>query len=174
MATSNRSLIEETTEQLLAPILDRLSQVPDEDGAVRAYELVDVEYVKEANTWYLRIYADKEGGIKINDCEAISRQIEAVLDEKDLIADAYILEVSSPGLTRALKKERDYARNLGKSVEAHLYKPVELDGEKVKVFIGDLKAYDEKIVTLDIGDESEELVSVVRSNLSVIKQYVVF
>ncbi len=164
MKAGKNSGIEDKAEALLTPVIEALGP----------FEVVDVEYVKEGSSWYLRVYADKEGGIAINDCELISRAIEPVLDEKDLIPDAYILEVSSPGLTRALRKERDYQRNLDKPVEVHLYKPVEVDKDKVKLFIGDLKSYNDETVVLDIGEEKEELVELSRSNISVIKQYVVF
>lgn len=151
-----RADIESRTEALLQPILDEHS-----------FELVDVEYVKEGSDWYLRAYIDKEGGISINDCELVSRALEARLDEVDMIPDAYILEVSSPGLTRPLKKERDFIRNEGKPVEVHLYKAVEGD----KIFIGDLKAWDDTTVTVDVGENEEELITFDRKNISVIKQY---
>ena len=80
-------------------------------------ELVDVEYVKEGSDYYLRIYADKEGGITIGDCEIVNRAMSDLLDADDFIKDAYILEVSSPGLTRPLKKENDFKRSIGKIVE---------------------------------------------------------
>lgn len=164
MAGGKNSNIEEKAELLLTPVIEQLGP----------FEVVDVEYVKEGSSWYLRVYADKEGGIAIDDCELISRAIDPILDEKDLIPDAYILEVSSPGLTRALRKERDYQRNLDKPVEVHLYKPVEMGKDKVKIFIGDLKAYDEEKIILDIGEEKPEEIEIKRSNISVIKQYVVF
>ena len=88
--------IEERTEALVLPIIEE-----------HHFELVDVEYVKEGADWYLRVYADKEGGINIDDCVLISRALEAKLDAEDFIEDAYILEVSSPGLGRPLKKEKD-------------------------------------------------------------------
>ena len=113
------------------------------------FELVDVEYVKEGANWYLRVYADKEGGINIDDCVAISRALEVKLDEKDVIPDAYILEVSSPGLGRQLKKERDYKRSLGKEVEIKLYKA----RDKQKELEGILKAYDDDSFTITIDDE---------------------
>jgi len=149
--------IEARTEKLLEPILEE-----------NAFELVDVEYVKEGSDWYLRAYIDKEGGININDCETVSRALEEKLDEEDFIPDAYILEVSSPGLTRPLKKERDYLRNIGKPVEIHLYRPV----DKCRIFIGDLASYDEDTVTLDMGDEGE--MSFERKNISLIRQYFEF
>lgn len=127
--------IEKRTEKLLEPILE-----------ANSFEMVDVEYVKEGSDWYLRAYVDKEGGITVDDCELVSRALEKKLDEEDLIKDAYILEVSSPGLTRPLKKERDYERNLGKLVEIHLFKAV----DKCKQFTGTLKAWDESSVTLEV------------------------
>ena len=109
--------IEEAVEALLEPILDA-------DGI----ELVDVEYVKERD-WYLRVFIDKAGGIEIDDCQEVSEQLEEVLDAKNIIADSYILEVSSPGLDRVLKTERDFTREQGKMVEVSLYAP--MNGEKV-------------------------------------------
>lgn len=167
---------EERVEQLLIPIIEEESkEIP--------YEVVDVEYVKEGSDWYLRAYIDKEGGITVDDCERISRALEAQLDKDDFIKDAYILEVSSPGLTRALKKDRDYDRNIDKPVEVHVFKALEFEipgkldknkkpkTEKIKVFIGDLKAYSASDVTLDIGEDKEELVTIERNNISTIKQY---
>ena len=106
-----RTDIASYVEELVMPII--------EEGN---FELVDVEYVKEGANWYLRVYADKEGGINIDDCVTISRALEVKLDEKDVIEDAYILEVSSPGLGRQLKKDRDYNRSLGEEIEFKLYK----------------------------------------------------
>ncbi len=151
--------IEQKTEELLMPLME-----------ANNFELVDVEYVKEGSDWYLRAYIDKEGGIGVNDCELISRALEARLDAEDFIKDAYILEVSSPGLTRALKKEKDYIRNMGKPIEVHTYKPI--DG--VKEFIGDLLRYDNENVVLDIGPEELEEITIPRKNISVIKQYFAF
>lgn len=154
-----KQAIEQKTEELLTPLMQ-----------ANNFELVDVEYVKEGSDWYLRAYIDKEGGIGVNDCELISRALEAKLDVEDVIKDAYILEVSSPGLTRALKKEKDYIRNLGKPIEVHTYKP--MDG--VKEFIGDLLRYDDDNVVLDIGPEETEEIIIPRKNISVIKQYFAF
>lgn len=133
-----RSEIESYVEELVMPIM--------EEGN---FELVDVEYVKEGANWYLRVYADKEGGINIDDCVTISRALEVKLDEKDLIPDAYILEVSSPGLGRQLKKDRDYKRSLGEEIEFKLYKA----REKQKEFTGILKDFDENTFTITIDDE---------------------
>jgi len=109
-------------------------------------ELVDVEYVRERD-WYLRVFIDKAGGIEIDDCQALSERLEKILDEKNLIADSYILEVSSPGLDRQLKKPRDFVREQGKAVDVTLYAPE--DGKKE--FTGVLEGFDEvaKTVTID-------------------------
>ena len=105
------------TEELVTPIIQDNN-----------FELVDVEYVKEGADWHLQIFADKEGGINIDDCVFISRALEKKLDEEDFIQDAYILEVSSPGLGRPLKKNKDFDRNIGKKVELKLFKAVTFFG----------------------------------------------
>lgn len=132
-----RSQIVETVENMVMPIID-------ENG----FELVDVEYVKEGANWYLRIYADKEGGINIDDCVLISRALEAKLDEDDFIEDAYILEVSSPGLGRQLKKDKDFKRSLGEKVECKLYKAI----DKQKEFEGILADYTEDTIQIETED----------------------
>ena len=116
------------------------------------FELVDVEYVKEAGTWYLRAYIDKEGGIAVDDCEVISRALSDWLDKEDFISESYILEVSSPGLGRPLKKEKDYVRSMGKEVEVRLYKAI----DRQKEFTGILSAYDDTTVTLSMEDGSTQ------------------
>ncbi len=126
--------IEARAETLIRPIVD-----------AQQFELVDVEYVKEAGSWYLRAYIDKPSGITVDDCEMVSRAFEAELDRVDLIEEAYILEVSSPGLGRPLKKEKDYQRAMGKEIEIHTYKPV--DGDKI--FFGMLQSYDAESVTIE-------------------------
>ncbi len=107
------------------------------------YELVDVEYVKERD-WYLRIFADKAGGIDLDDCQTISEQLSAKLDEANIIGNAYILEVSSPGIDRILKKDRDFIREAGKVVDVTLYAP--LNGKKL--FVGELEGRDAEFLRL--------------------------
>ena len=107
-------------------------------------ELVAVDYVKERD-WYLRVFIDKEGGIEIDDCQELSGRLEEVLDAEDLIKTSYILEVSSPGLDRELKKPKDFQREQGRMVDVSLLAP--LEGEKV--ITGELKAYDGENVTVD-------------------------
>ena len=154
---SKTEIYEAKTEELILPIVE-----------ANHFELVDVEYVKEAGTWYLRIYIDKEGGININDCELVSRAFSEILDQKDYIEDAYILEVSSPGLGRPLKKDKDFQRNMGEEVEVRTYKPI----NKQKEFVGLLEAWDKETVTLQL--ESGELLTLNRSDIALIRQYIEF
>ena len=130
---------ESKTEELIQPLVDE-----------RGFELVDVEFVKEGSEWYLRVYIDKDGGISVNDCEDISRAFNEILDREDYISEQYIFEVSSPGLTRPLKKEKDYKRSIGRLVDVKLYKPV----DKAKEYTGVLSAFDENTVTLE-GDNGD-------------------
>ncbi len=137
---AKREEYEAKTESFLLPLMKENN-----------YELVDVEYVKEAGSWYLRAYIDKEGGITVDDCETISRRLGDWLDEKDFIADSYILEVSSPGLGRPLKKDKDFIRSIGKEVDIKLYKPL----NKQKDYAGTLKSYDRETVTITQEDGIE-------------------
>lgn len=139
---SQRELYESKTEELIQPILDRMG-----------FELVDVEYVKEGQEFYLRAYIDKPGGITIDDCVAVSREMNEFLDEKDYIAGTYTFEVSSPGLGRPLKKEKDYVRSMGKELEIRTYKAI----DKQKEFYGILTAYDQDTVTI-VTEDDETLV----------------
>ena len=137
---ARRDEYESRVEKFLIPIMEENN-----------FELVDVEYVKEAGTWYLRAYIDKEGGFTVDDCEMVSRRLSDWLDKEDFIDDSYILEVSSPGLGRPLKKEKDYVRSMGREVEVRLYKAI----DRQKEFTGTLSAYDHKTVTLTMEDGSE-------------------
>ncbi len=115
-------------------------------------EVIDVEYVKERD-WYLRVFLDKEGGIEIDDCQKVSEELEKILDEKNLLTESYILEVSSPGLDRALKKARDFEREQGKVIEVTFYAPV--DGKKV--WVGTLTGYDREKDAICLDGEKEIL-----------------
>ncbi len=137
---SKKENYEQKAEAMLEPIVSE-----------KGFELVDVEYVKEGGTWYLRAYIDKEGGITIDDCETVSRAFSERLDQEDYIEDAYIMEVSSPGLGRPLKKEKDYARSMGKELEIRTYRAI----DKQKEFYGILTAYDNNSVTIEMEDGSE-------------------
>ncbi len=131
---SRREEYEQKTEAILTPIVES-----------RGFELVDVEYVKEAGTGYLRWYSDTPAGITVTACEDVSGAFSDILDEQDFIEDSYIMEISSPGLDRPLKKEKDFKRSLGKLVEIRTYRPI----EKQKEFCGILNAYDSNSVTID-------------------------
>lgn len=134
---SKREEYEQRTEELILPIV--------EDNG---FELVDVEYVKEGSTWYLRAYIDKPGGIAVDDCETVSRAFSEILDREDYIEDSYIFEVSSPGLGRPLRKEKDFKRSLGEEVEIRTYRAV----DRQKEFTGMLKDYDKDSVTIEYED----------------------
>ena len=149
---SKREIYEQKTEEILLPIVEEYG-----------FELVDVEYVKEGSTWYLRAYIDKPGGINIDDCEKVSRRLSDILDEKDYMDDAYIMEVSSPGLGRPLKKEKDFRRSLGDEVEIRTYRMM----DKQKEFFGILKDYDDSTVT--ILQEDETLKTFAKSDIALIR-----
>lgn len=148
-----REIYEERTEQLILPILEK-----------NQFELVDVEYVKEGSTWYLRAYIDKEGGITVNDCELVAREMNEILDREDYVEDSYIFEVSSPGLGRPLKKEKDYVRNMGKEVEIRTYRAI----NRQKEFVGILKAYDAKTVTITNEDGEDAVFE--KSDIALVRQ----
>ena len=153
---SKRDTYEARTEELITPILQ-----------TNGFELVDIEYVKEAGTWYLRIYMDKPGGITIDDCELVSRAFSEILDQEDYIEDSYIMEVSSPGLLRPIKKDKDFERNLEKEIEIKTYRMI----DKTKDFVGVLKSYDKDSITIE--DENGER-SFQRSDLALIRPYIEF
>ena len=153
---STRHQIETITEELLDPIL-----------AEKKFELVDIEYVKEAGNYYLRVYIDKEGGITIDDCEIVSRELGSLLDEKDPIKDPYILEVSSPGLDRPLKKEKDFKRSLGKTVELKLYQAI----NGTKEFEGILEDYNKDQITVQVDGEN---MTFQRNDIAIIRLAVIF
>lgn len=149
---SKRESYEARTEELLTPIIERMN-----------FELVDVEYVKEGGTWYLRAYIDKEGGITVNDCEAVAREMNEILDREDFVEDSYVFEVSSPGLGRPLKKEKDYVRSMGKEVEIRTYRAI----NREKEFYGILAAYDDASVTIE--QESGEKLTFEKSDIALIR-----
>lgn len=149
---AKREIYEQKTESLVMPIIE-----------ANQFELVDVEYVKEGGTWYLRAYIDKPGGITVDDCEIVNRALSDLLDEEDFIEESYILEVSSPGLGRPLKKERDFVRSEGEEVEIRTYRMV----EKQKEFRGLLKAWDKDTVTIEQEDGQERVFD--RDNIALIR-----
>lgn len=148
---SKREEYEMKAEELVMPLIE-----------ANNFELVDVEYVKEGSTWYLRFYIDKEGGITVDDCEIISRALSDKLDERDFIDDAYILEVSSPGLGRPLKKPKDFERSIGKEVEIKTYKAI----NRQKEFEGTLVSYTDSQIVI-MADEEE--MTFERSDIALIR-----
>ena len=149
---SKKELYEQKTEELLLPIMNEFR-----------FELVDVEYVKEGSNWYLRAYIDKPGGITVDDCEAVSRRLSDLLDEEDFIDDAYILEVSSPGLGRPLKKDKDFARSIGEEVEIRTFRPVDHERE----FTGVLKDFDKNRLVIELEDH--EIMEFSRDNIALVR-----
>lgn len=149
---TKREEYEMKTEQLLEPILKEFQ-----------FELYDVEFVKEAGTFYLRAFIDKEDGITINDCEIVSRRLSDLLDQKDFIPDSYILEVSSPGLGRQLKKDKHLEKSIGEEVELKLFKAI----EKQKEFSGILESFTEGVLV--IQEENGTLIEFERNNVAMIR-----
>ena len=144
------SKVETQVESLMAEIL------ADTD-----FELVDVEYVKERD-WYLRVFVDKQGGIDLDDCQSLSERLSERLDATDIISGSYILEVSSPGIDRILKKDKDFIREAGKLVDVTLYAP--LDGQKN--FVGELVGRNEEFLRLkDIEPLPREKIALVRLHI---------
>ena len=141
---TKREEYETRTEKLLEPVMEENN-----------FELVDVEYVKEAGNWYLRAYIDKEGGITINDCELVNRTLSDIMDKEDFIPDAYILEVSSPGLGRKLKKDKDFRRSIGNDVDIKFFKARKLPSGRngkevhVKELTGTLKSFTKDTITVE-------------------------
>ena len=149
---TKRETYEQKTEQLLLPIMEE-----------HQFELVDVEFVKEAGNWFLRAYIDKPGGIGVDDCETVSRRLSDLLDEQDFIEESYILEVSSPGLGRPLKKDKDLQRSIGESVDVRLFRAI----DRQKEFTGILTAWDKDTVTLEFEDEATLVIE--RANIALIR-----
>ena len=148
--------VTETVRELALPVVE-------ENGC----KLWDVEYVREAGQWYLRIYIDKDGGVNILDCEAISRACDPILDEKDPIPDSYSFEVCSAGLERVLKRPGDFEQFLGSMVLVRLYKPV--DGRKEVV--GTLTGYEDGAVTVTVNDRP---VRFEKNEVALVRLYVEF
>ena len=148
---SKKESYEARTEELLIPIVE-----------ANDVEIYDVEYVKEGSDYYLRAYIDKPDGVNIIDCENVSRALSDALDREDFIPDAYILEVSSPGLGRTLKKDRHLEKSIGLDVEIRLYKPQ----NGTKEYEGVLKCFDAETIT--ISDEEKEY-SFSRNDIAIIR-----
>lgn len=148
---SKSKTYEARTEELLAPI-----------AQANGVGIYDVEYVKEGSEWYLRAYIDKAEGVSILDCENVSRALSEVLDREDFIPDAYILEVSSPGLGRTLKKDKHLQQSIGEEVEVKLFKAI----DKCKEFSGVLESFDKETLTILEGETPR---SFQRSDIALIR-----
>ncbi|MDL2259020.1 ribosome maturation factor RimP [Eubacteriales bacterium OttesenSCG-928-K08] len=146
-------------------IVTTLVKKPIED---MGYELIDLEFKKEQSDWVLTIFIDKEGGVTLNDCEAVSRVVDPILDEHDPIEQSYYLSVSSPGLDRPLKTERDFQRNINKPVVVKLYAQV----EKKKEFTGELKEFSEQEITIACNDGS--LRTFLKKDVAQVKPHIEF
>ena len=144
---SKKEEYEKRAEALIEPIIQK-----------NEFELVDVEYVREGSNWFLRAFIDKPGGITVDDCELVNREFSDLLDKEDFIDDSYIMEVSSPGLGRQLKKDKDLKRSIGEEVEIKLYKGIkQMRRNKevsVKELTGFLVAYDDSTITIELEDET--------------------
>lgn len=131
----------------MSKITDKVTElakpVVEEEGC----SLWNVEYVREAGSWFLRIFIDKDGGVGIDDCERISRRLDPILDEADPIPDSYVFEVGSAGAERELKRPGDFEQFMGSEVEVRLYQPV----NGCKVYVGALSGYDNGRVTVIVG-----------------------
>lgn len=134
--------VEDILYELCMPILDEYK-----------FEFIDVEYKKEGGQWYLRLFIDKDGGITVDDCQLVSEALSDKLDEADPIEHAYIFEVSSPGIERPLKTDRDYKRSLNKDLEVKFYEPF----EGKKIIEAELLGFDEKKVVLRYDGKNIEI-----------------
>ena len=134
----------------MSRITDTVSQLARGPVEEEGCSLWDVEYLKEAGSWYLRVYIDKEDGVSIEDCERISRRLDTILDEADPIPDSYIFEVASAGADRELKRPSDFAQFIGREVEVKTYRQIE--GQKA--FVGKLIDYSDGNVTISSGNRN--------------------
>lgn len=143
---------ENKTEELVLPILSSLN-----------FELYDIEYVKDGGDYCLRVFIDKEEGITLNDCESVSRKLSDLLDKYDFIPDSYILEVSSPGLGRHLKKDKHFKKSIGEEIEIKLFKPI----NKCKEFVGILLSFDENIIRIE--QEENKILEFYRKDIAMVR-----
>ena len=133
--------------------------VVEEEGC----KLWSVEYIKEAGTWYLRIFIDKDGGVGIADCEAISRRLDPILDEADPIPESYVFEVGSAGAERELKRTSDFEQFIGSDVEVKLYQPY----EGRKTLVGTLEEYNDGNITVSGVELKKEQIAQVRLHVTI-------
>lgn len=148
--------VEDIVFELAKPIIDRYN-----------FELVEIEFKKEGPDWFLRVYIDKEGGITIDDCQSVSEELSDLLDEADPIEQSYIFEVSSPGIDRPLKTERDYRKNNGKPIEIKLFSP--MDGKKV--IEGILKGHTDTTVEIEVDGKG---INIEKESIALIRPLIKF
>ena len=151
----------------MSKLTDKIAEIARPVVEEEGCSLWDVEYVREAGTWYLRVFIDRDGGVSIDDCERVSRRLDPILDEEDPIPDSYVFEVGSAGADRELKRPRDFEQFMGSEVEVKLYRPV--DGSKH--YTGTLSGYEDGTVTLTVGEKTlrfpKEQVAQVRLYVSI-------
>lgn len=148
--TSGIAALKYGSEINMSKITDKVFALAKPVVEQEGCSLWDVEYVREAGSWYLRVYIDKDGGVSIDDCEKISRALDPLLDEADPIPDSYVFEVGSAGAERELKRPSDFEQFMGSQVEVKLYQPK--NGRKS--FVGTLEAYDNGAITVTAGKET--------------------
>ena len=151
----------------MSRLTDKIAEIARPVVEEEGCSLWDVEYVREAGTWYLRVFIDREGGVSIDDCERVSRRLDPILDEKDPIPESYVFEVGSAGADRELKRPRDFEQFMGSEVEVRLYRPV--DGSKH--YTGTLTGYEDGAVTLIQG---EKTLRFTKEQLAQVRLYVSF
>ena len=146
------SKVTEKVEALARPVIE-------DEGC----ELWSVEYVREAGSWYLRVFIDKDGGVGIDDCERISRRLDPILDEADPIPDSYVFEVGSAGAERELKRPSDFEKFMGSEVEVKLYQPY----EGKKSLVGKLEAYENGYITISSVQLRKSQIAQVKLQISI-------
>ena len=149
----------------MSKITDKVTELARPVAEEEGCSLWDVEYIREAGSWFLRIFIDKDGGVGIDDCERISRRLDPILDEADPIPDSYVFEVGSAGAERELKRPGDFEQFMGSEVEVRLYQPV----NGCKVYVGVLAGYDKGRVTVTVGKNE---VSFDKSQIALVKLHV--
>lgn len=151
----------------MSKLTDKIAEIARPVVEEEGCSLWDVEYVREAGTWYLRVFIDRDGGVSIDDCERVSRRLDPILDEEDPIPDSYVFEVGSAGADRELKRPGDFEQFMGSEVEVKLYRPV--DGSKH--YTGTLSGYEDGAVSLTQGGKTlrfpKEQVAQVRLYVSI-------
>lgn len=151
-------------------LINLVSNIAENIAEDLNYDLVDIEYVKEFGDYFLRVYIDKLGGVTIDDCQKMSEALGESLDKDDPIKEAYYLEVSSPGLDRPLKNDKDLKRNIGKDIEIRLYK--NFNGKKI--YEGILKDFTEDNILISNDEDEKDTISIPREIVSIVKLTIKF